>query len=127
MSKTKNVLIIVMLLSFITLVGCKDEEKKVKADGNIIETENESDKETNQTDMSNDIKDELNGLVSVSGSTSVEKIGIATAEEFMAINPDVEVTYVSIGSSNGVKNAKDGITIFGTVSRNLKKRKKSGD
>ncbi|MGD9677526.1 MAG: phosphate ABC transporter substrate-binding protein PstS family protein [Vulcanibacillus sp.] len=68
---------------------------------------------------------ELEGTVSISGSTSVEKIGVATAEEFMALNPKVNVTYEGIGSSNGVKNANDGVTQIGTASRAIKESEKA--
>jgi phosphate transport system substrate-binding protein len=66
----------------------------------------------------------LTGSVTISGSTSVEKVGNALAEEFMALNSSVEVTYEGIGSSGGVKNAKNGVTQLGTASRNLKTEEK---
>ncbi|WP_242985327.1 phosphate ABC transporter substrate-binding protein [Vallitalea okinawensis] len=64
----------------------------------------------------------LEGEVTISGSTSVEKVMVGLAEEFMALNPGVEVTYESIGSSAGIKNANEGITMIGTASRNLKEK-----
>ena len=67
----------------------------------------------------------MTGTVTISGSTSVEKVGNALAEEFMALNGGVEVTYQGIGSSGGVKNAKEGTTIIGTASRNLKTEEKT--
>ncbi len=66
----------------------------------------------------------LSGEVSLSGSTSVEKIGIALGDEFMALNPDVDFTYQAIGSSAGVKNANEGVTMIGTASRNIKDSEK---
>ncbi|MCT4687950.1 phosphate ABC transporter substrate-binding protein [Vallitalea sp.] len=105
MKKIRNVLMVALIVvSMLAFAGCKSD------------TDNNKDSEQD---------DKLSGLVSVSGSTSVEKIGIATAEEFMALNPDVEVTYEGIGSSNGVKNSKDGVTILGTASRNLKAEEKN--
>ena len=66
----------------------------------------------------------LSGEVTVSGSTSVEKIGIALGDEFMAMYPDVKYTYQGIGSSGGVKNANEGVTMLGTASRNIKDSEK---
>lgn len=66
----------------------------------------------------------ISGEVTVSGSTSVEKIGIALGAEFMAMYPDVKFTYQGIGSSAGVKNANEGVTMIGTASRNIKDSEK---
>lgn len=66
----------------------------------------------------------ISGDVTVSGSTSVEKIGIALGDEFMALNPDVNFTYQGIGSSAGVKNANEAVTMLGTASRNIKDSEK---
>ena len=66
----------------------------------------------------------LTGEITVSGSTSVEPVGVALGDEFMALNPDVTFTYEGIGSSGGVKNANDGTTMIGTASRNIKDSEK---
>lgn len=134
MKKFKNVLMVALIVvSMLAFVGCKsDTDSKTVADNKEVNSSVDNNKDDSKdsntdTDDSKDAAqdDKLSGLVSVSGSTSVEKIGIATAEEFMALNPDVEVTYEGIGSSNGVKNAKDGVTILGTASRNLKTEEKN--
>lgn len=134
MKRLKNVLMVALIvLSIAAFAGCKsDDSNKTATDNNEVNNSVDSDddknddNDTSDTDSTDNTQDgELSGLVSVSGSTSVEKIGIATAEEFMALNPDVEVTYESIGSSNGVKNAKDGVTMLGTASRNLKTEEKN--
>ncbi|GKX30943.1 phosphate ABC transporter substrate-binding protein [Vallitalea longa] len=135
MKKLKNVLMVALIvLSIVAIAGCKNDDgnettndnKEVNNSVDSNDDKNNDDNDKSDTDNSDNAQeDDLSGLVSVSGSTSVEKIGIATAEEFMALNPDVTVTYESIGSSNGVKNAKDGVTIFGTASRNLKTEEKN--
>ena len=66
----------------------------------------------------------LSGEVTVSGSTSVEKIGLALGDEFMAMYPEVKYTYQGIGSSGGVKNANEGVAMLGTASRNIKDSEK---
>lgn len=103
-------LLVAMVFSF---AGCATEDAETKPEGEDTIVENDD-----------EVKG-LSGTVSISGSTSVEKIGKATAEEFMALNPDVQVTYEGIGSSSGVKNAKDGVTKLGTASRNLKEEEKT--
>lgn len=134
MKKFRNVLMVALIVvSMLAFAGCKsDTDSKTTTDDNKPSSSADNNKDNNMdsntdTDNNKDTEqdDKLSGLVSVSGSTSVEKIGIATAEEFMALNPDVEVTYEGIGSSNGVKNAKDGVTILGTASRNLKTEEKT--
>ena len=45
------------------------------------------------------------GAISISGSTSTEKIMVALADEYMALNDEAEITYEAIGSSAGLKNA----------------------
>jgi len=67
----------------------------------------------------------LSGPLTLSGSTSVEKVGLALIEEFMALNPDVVGTYEAIGSSGGIKNAADGVTQIGTASREIKDEEKA--
>ncbi len=81
--------------------------------------------ETTTEEMTGEASDELSGDVTISGSTSVEKIGLALIEEFMALNPDVTASYEAIGSSGGVKNANEGVTQIGTASRALKEEEKS--
>lgn len=66
----------------------------------------------------------IEGEITVSGSTSVEKVGNALGDEFMALYPDVDFTYEGIGSSGGVKNANDATTMIGTASRNIKDEEK---
>ena len=108
MKKFKKMLVLVLaLVMAVSIAGCAKEEEAPAT--NIEETE---------------VSAELTGSVTISGSTSVEKVGTALAEEFMALNGGVEVTYQGIGSSGGVKNAKNGTTILGTASRNLKTEEK---
>ena len=97
--------ILIAALTF-ALIGCGKSET-----GEVEETGNET--------------AVLAGVVDISGSTSVEKIGVAIAEEFMALNPETKVTYESIGSSSGIKNANDGVTKIGASSRSLKDAEKA--
>ena len=62
----------------------------------------------------------LSGKVSMSGSTSMEEIAKALAEGFNAKYPDVAIDVQLGGSSTGVKNAQEGVSDIGNVSRALK-------
>ncbi len=63
---------------------------------------------------------DLSGSVQLSGSTSMETIANALAEGFMIANPNVSVDVQLGGSSVGVKDAQDGKSDIGNVSRELK-------
>jgi phosphate transport system substrate-binding protein len=109
MKEIKRMMVLVLaLVMAVSIVGCAKEEVTVE----------------NTEELSESTSAELTGDVTISGSTSVEKVGMALAEEFMALNNSVEVTYQGIGSSAGVKNAKSGTTQIGTASRNLKTEEK---
>lgn len=62
----------------------------------------------------------LSGKVSMSGSTSMEEIAKALAEGFNAKYPDVAIDVQLGGSSTGIKNAQEGVSDIGNVSRALK-------
>ncbi len=123
-------LTIIMILAF-SGCGSKSTQSEASKDQKSSETNTVQNKEdTNKAEANKEVdkevdkEEKISGSITISGSTSVEKIGNALAEEFMALNPDVDVTYESIGSSNGIKNAKDGVTMIGTASRNLKTKEK---
>ena len=65
--------------------------------------------------------EKLAGNLVLGGSTSVEGIAKAIADEFTALYPNVTYTYDATGSSTGVKNAMDGTYTFGFASRPIKK------
>lgn len=67
----------------------------------------------------------LSGSVSMSGSTSMEKLANAAAESFMLKYPDVTVTAEFTGSSAGVESVLAGSVDIGNSSRNLKEEEKS--
>jgi phosphate transport system substrate-binding protein len=63
---------------------------------------------------------DLSGTITITGSTSVEKILLDIADEFMAYNPDVTINYTGTGSSAGIGDAIAGTNDIGVSSRNLK-------
>jgi len=118
MKKIKGLLgLLLMAAVILSFVGC----------GQTTETQPEADTQTQTetTEPETTETESLSGEVPVSGSTSVEKIGNAEGEEFMALNPEVTFSYEAIGSSAGIKNANEGITPIGAASRNLKEEEKA--
>ncbi|MCI7794773.1 MAG: phosphate ABC transporter substrate-binding protein [Lachnospiraceae bacterium] len=67
----------------------------------------------------------LSGSISMSGSTSMEKLANALCESFMEKYPDVNVTVEFTGSSAGIESVLSGKCDIGNSSRNLKDEEKS--
>lgn len=63
--------------------------------------------------------DEITGVVSLSGSTSMEEMARALAEGFQAKYDGVTVDVQLGGSSTGITNVMDGVSDIGNVSRDL--------
>ena len=76
-------------------------------------------------DTSADKYADLSGSVSMSGSTSMEKLANAAAESFMEKYPNVTVTAEFTGSSAGIESVLAGSVDIGNSSRNLKDDEKS--
>ncbi len=68
--------------------------------------------------------DDLTGTLTLSGSTSMEKLSNALAESFMAKYPGVTVTPEFTGSSAGIEAVTSGKVDIGNASRNLKDSEK---
>ncbi len=68
---------------------------------------------------------DLSGSISMSGSTSMEKMANALCESFMEKYPDVNVTVEFTGSSAGVESVLSGKCDIGNSSRELKEEEKS--
>lgn len=62
----------------------------------------------------------LSGSITLSGSTSMEKLSNALAESFMAKYPDVTVSPEFTGSGAGIEAVTNGKVDIGNSSRNLK-------
>lgn len=66
----------------------------------------------------------VSGKLTMSGSTSMEKLVKALQETFAEAQPDVTVTAEFVGSSAGVEQMLGGIVDIGNSSRNLKDAEK---
>ena len=62
----------------------------------------------------------LSGKLTLSGSTSVEKVIEALKEGYVALNPDVTIEITYSGSSAGIKDVTEGKVNIGMSSRALK-------
>lgn len=67
----------------------------------------------------------LSGVLRLAGSTSMEKLSGAWAEDFMERHPDVSVTTEFVGSSAGIEAVLSGSADIGNSSRSLKERERS--
>lgn len=62
----------------------------------------------------------MSGTISIVGSTSVSPLMEVLAEEYKALNPDVQIDITSNGSSAGMTAAMEGTADIGMASRELK-------
>lgn len=67
----------------------------------------------------------LDGKISIVGSTSVTSVMEVLAEEYRGLNPDVTIDITSNGSSAGIAAAIDGTADIGMASRELKEDEKT--
>lgn len=132
----KNKLIALLTMSALaigTLAGCGNTaatDTAASAAGTAAETPAEAVSTTTDeaADTSADSADkyaDLSGSVSMSGSTSMEKLANAVAESFMEKYPNVTVTAEFTGSSAGIESVLAGSVDIGNSSRNLKEDEKS--
>lgn len=96
--------LIVTLMLIGLLAACSSDDKKT--DDSVVE----------------DTK--LSGTLTMSGSTSMEKLANIASEAFMIEYPDVLVSAEFVGSSAGVEQALAGAVDIGNASRNLKDSEK---
>lgn len=110
-------LLLVAFLAVGLLAGCADGTKEESS----AEQNNE---QTNDKSENNSGEDKLEGTVSVIGSTSVTPVAQNLADTFTTIEPGIKVDIQGIGSTAGVKAAKEGSGDIGMASRNLKSEEK---
>lgn len=129
----KNKLIALLTMSALavgTLAGCGNTAATDTA-ASAADTAAETPAEAVSTaadeaaDTSADKYADLSGSVSMSGSTSMEKLANAVAESFMEKYPNVTVTAEFTGSSAGIESVLADSVDIGNSSRNLKEDEKS--
>lgn len=70
------------------------------------------------------VTEDLSGTITITGSTSVEKILNDMKDEFEALNPGVNIQYTGSGSSAGIKDTTNKVNNIGASSRELKDEEK---
>lgn len=102
--------LLTVLLAVLMVLGLSACSNNSAADRN-------TDKENNQIET-------LSGKLSLSGSTSMEKVCEALAETFMEEYPDVTVTVEYTGSGAGIESVTNKMVDIGNSSRALKDTEK---
>ena len=102
--------LLTVLLAVLMVLGLSACSNNSAADRN-------TDKENNQIET-------LSGKLSLSGSTSMEKVCEALAETFMEEYPDVTVTVEYTGSGSGIESVTNKMVDIGNSSRALKDTEK---
>lgn len=108
-------LLLVALLAMGLFAGCAGE-KEVKQDNAAEQNQEKTEEKPEEA--------KLEGSVSVVGSTSVTPVAQNLADTFTTIEPGVKIDVQGIGSTAGVKAAKEGSADIGMASRNLKSAEK---
>jgi phosphate transport system substrate-binding protein len=132
----KNKLIALLTMSALavgTLAGCGNtaatdtaaSAADTAAEPTVEAVSTAADEATDTSADSADKYADLSGSVSMSGSTSMEKLANAVAESFMEKYPNVTVTAEFTGSSAGIESVLAGSVDIGNSSRNLKDDEKS--
>lgn len=113
----------VMLMMVGILAACGSDNKKSDDNG---KSNNSSQKTPDDTQANDNDKDDkkLSGKLTMSGSTSMEKLANIASEAFMNEYPDVLVSAEFVGSSAGVEQVLAGAVDVGNASRNLKDSEK---
>lgn len=75
---------------------------------------------SNSTQTTDTTTSDLSGTITMVGSTSMEKLALAVAEDFMAKNSMVTVNAEFVGSGAGIEAVANGTADIGNSSRNLK-------
>ena len=122
MKKLLKILLVLTLAFALTACGSDDADETdapeiTDAADAADETEG---KETDAPETEEDVAEDLEGEVIITGSTSVAGIVEELLNEFEANNPNVSVTYTGTGSSAGVEDTVNSINDLGMASRELK-------
>lgn len=122
--KLKNKVLAVLLTIALVgvLGGCG---KSNNTNGNTATTEPTQTATETPAATDTSSNDNLSGTVTITGSTSVEKILNDMIDEFTASHPDVTINYTGTGSSAGIADSISGANDIGASSRNLKDGEKS--
>lgn len=129
MKLNKRIVSVFLLVGILLIGGCsslnKSDSTKDKNNEEQTNVENNETQVPNGND--NTDKTDLAGTITITGSTSVEKILNEMVDEFMAYNPEVTIHYTGTGSSSGISDTLSKANDIGASSRELKDNEKTGD
>lgn len=112
------VIFIISLMGILTGCTSNNNDKSI--------TEDEDIKQENSKNQDNNSKNEiLKGSLTMSGSTSMEKLANIASEAFMIKYPNVLVSAEFVGYSAGVEQVLTGAVDIGNASRSLKDSEKA--
>lgn len=118
----------VMLMMVGILAACGSDNKKSDDNGKSNNSSQKTPDDTQANDNANNDNanngKKLSGKLTMSGSTSMEKLANIASEAFMNEYPDVLVSAEFVGSSAGVEQVLAGAVDIGNASRNLKDSEK---
>lgn len=103
----------------VMLVGCGKNDEAMSSSNSTQKTDTATDITTDTTTSN------LSGTITMVGSTSMEKLALAVAEDFMAKNSGVTVNAEFVGSGAGIEAVANGTANIGNSSRNLKDSEKA--
>jgi phosphate transport system substrate-binding protein len=130
MKKMKKILIALLTIAVIGALGGCSSNGNSETNTDVTPTTEPTAEATKAPEATTEPTDaaetdgDLAGTVSITGSTSVEKILVDMMDEFMALNPDVKINYTGTGSSAGIADTLAGSNDIGASSRNLKDEEK---
>ncbi len=107
--KKISLLLALVIMASVALMGC-GSDNSAGSNGSNEEVQGQENK--------------LEGTVSIIGSTSVQPLAQSLADEFVSVEPGIQVDIQGVGSTAGVKAANDGTAIIGSASRELKTEEK---
>lgn len=118
----KKILVILLMVA-LALTGLAACGEKEAAKDPVVKENSEEKKEEKPEEKKEEKPEEkgLSGALSIIGSTSVAPLAQNLADAFTAKNPEVKVEIQAVGSTAGVKAAKDKTGDIGIASRELKK------
>ncbi len=119
MKLNKRILSVFLLIGILLIGGCSTDTTKDKNGDEQTEADN------NKGEVSDEV--DLAGTITITGSTSVEKILNDMIDEFMAYNPEVKINYTGTGSSSGIADTLSKANDIGVSSREIKDTEKTDD
>ena len=119
MKLNKRILSVFLLIGILFIGGCSTDTTKDKNGDEQTEADN------NKGEVSDEV--DLAGTITITGSTSVEKILNDMIDEFMAYNPEVKINYTGTGSSSGIADTLSKANDIGVSSREIKDTEKTDD